>query len=133
MLAADSLVLQFPVQWYATPPMLKQWQDKVLTRMFYVQPQDGAQLADRPLMVVLTAGNRQDAYAPDGADLFTMDALLAPLKATANRCGLAWTAPFVSHGVNGADPADLDAMATRYGDALAKFAATEHQLAAAAA
>lgn len=36
LLAADRIVLQFPVQWYSTPPLLKAWQDAVLTRMFYI-------------------------------------------------------------------------------------------------
>jgi glutathione-regulated potassium-efflux system ancillary protein KefG len=31
LLAADHIVLQFPVQWYSTPPLLKAWQDAVLT------------------------------------------------------------------------------------------------------
>jgi Putative NADPH-quinone reductase (modulator of drug activity B) len=33
LIAAERLVLQFPVQWYSTPPLLKAWQDAVLTRM----------------------------------------------------------------------------------------------------
>lgn len=33
LLSADRIVLQFPVQWYSTPPLLKAWMDAVLTRM----------------------------------------------------------------------------------------------------
>ncbi len=36
LLEADRIVLQFPVQWYSTPPLLKARQDAVLTRMFYI-------------------------------------------------------------------------------------------------
>jgi putative NADPH-quinone reductase len=35
LIAAQRIVLQFPVQWYSTPPPLKVWQDRLLTRMFY--------------------------------------------------------------------------------------------------
>ena len=46
LLAAERVVLQFPVQWYATPPLLKAWQDAVLSRMFYVHPDtEGARSA----------------------------------------------------------------------------------------
>jgi putative NADPH-quinone reductase len=37
LIAARHIVLQFPVQWYSTPPLLKAWQDAVLTRMFYIK------------------------------------------------------------------------------------------------
>ncbi|MBQ0748680.1 MAG: NAD(P)H-dependent oxidoreductase, partial [Roseovarius sp.] len=36
LLEADRIVLQFPIQWYSTPPLLKAWQDAVLTRMYYI-------------------------------------------------------------------------------------------------
>ena len=36
LLSADRIVLQFPIQWYSTPPLLKAWQHAVLTRMYYV-------------------------------------------------------------------------------------------------
>jgi Flavodoxin-like fold len=59
LLTANQLVLQFPIQWYSTPPLLKLWQDTVLTRMFYLTPkEEGARLSGLPVMVAATAGNR---------------------------------------------------------------------------
>jgi putative NADPH-quinone reductase len=52
-------VLQFPIQWYSTPPLLKTWQDTVLTRKFYIHPTEaGERLRDVPVMVAATAGNK---------------------------------------------------------------------------
>lgn len=97
LLECDRIVLQFPIQWYSTPPLLKAWQDAVLTRMFYIAYEsEGRMLEGKPLMVAATAGNIPDAYRPGGRNMFTMNALLAPLQATAHRCGLPWAEPLFS-------------------------------------
>lgn len=115
LIAARRVVLQFPVQWYSTPPLLKTWQDTVLTRMFYINPKtEGDLIAGRPLLVAATSGNRPSAYAAEGVNLFPLPELLKPLHSTANRCGLRWEEPFVTYE-NRDPPADkLRADAARY-------------------
>ncbi|MDX3925325.1 MAG: NAD(P)H-dependent oxidoreductase [Shinella sp.] len=91
LLSADRVVFQFPVQWYSTPPLMKAWQDMVLTRMMYIAYEaEGRKLEGTPLMVAATAGNVPEAYRPGGVNLFSMEELLRPLEATANRCGMPW-------------------------------------------
>lgn len=108
LLWADRIVLQFPVHWYSTPPLLKAWQDAVLTRMVYVHCEtEGRLLAGKPLLVAATAGNVPQAYAPGGANRFTMAELLRPLEATAHRCGLAWQPPFVVYRADKCDEGSL--------------------------
>ncbi|MFC0407342.1 NAD(P)H-dependent oxidoreductase [Roseomonas elaeocarpi] len=115
LLAARRIVLQFPVQWYSTPPLLKLWQDVVLTRMFYINAEtEGARLAGRPLLVAATAGNRPEAYAASGPNLFPLPELLRPLHATAHRCGLAWQEPFLVFGARTASDDTLAGAATAY-------------------
>lgn len=115
LIAADRIVLQFPLQWYSTPPLLKAWQDAVLTRMFYVAPEtEGRLVAGRPMLVAATVGNRSAAYAPDGVNLFPLADLLKPLHATANRCGLAWQEPFLVYEARSAADEALDATGRRY-------------------
>ncbi|WP_424137059.1 NAD(P)H-dependent oxidoreductase [Roseomonas chloroacetimidivorans] len=98
LLAARRIVLQFPVQWYSTPPLLKAWQDLVLTRMFYVNARtEGTLIAGRAMMVAATAGNRPSAYSPEGANLFSLPELLRPLHSTAHRCNLVWQEPFLAY------------------------------------
>jgi putative NADPH-quinone reductase len=96
LLAADRIVLQFPIQWYSTPALLKAWQDAVLTRMYYVHAaSEGDKLIGTPLMIAATAGNTPTAYSAVGMNGFTMIDILTPLKATAHRCGLPLADPFI--------------------------------------
>jgi putative NADPH-quinone reductase len=115
LLSADRIVLQFPVQWYSTPPLLKAWQDAVLTRMYYLAYEvEGRLLEGKPMLVVATAGNVPEAYAPDGANKFTIAELLRPLEATAHRCGLPWQPPFLVYRANKLDDLSLRAAARDY-------------------
>ena len=115
LLAADRIVLQFPIQWYSTPPLLKAWQDAVLTRMYYITYQtEGHLLEGKPLLVVATAGNVPEAYAPTGANKFTMAELLRPLEATAHRCGLPWQPPFLVYRADKLDDLSLHMAARDY-------------------
>lgn len=124
LLDAGRIVLQFPIQWYSTPALLKAWQDAVLTRMYYVHAEtEGDRLAGTPLMVAATAGNTPTAYGRRGANHFTMDELLAPLKATAHRCGLPWHPPHLVFRADRLDPADLAAAQESYVHALEAFIA----------
>jgi glutathione-regulated potassium-efflux system ancillary protein KefG len=115
LLSADRIVLQFPIQWYSTPPLLKAWQDVVLTRMYYVNYEtEGRLLEGTPLLVAATAGNVPQAYAADGANKFTMTELMRPLEATAHRCGLPWQPPFVLFQANRLDDIALYGAAKTY-------------------
>jgi putative NADPH-quinone reductase len=124
LLGADRIVFQFPVQWYSTPPLLKAWQDAVLTRMFYVHFEaEGARLAGKPLLVAATAGNVPEAYAPQGQNLFPLRELLRPLQATANRCNLDWAEPFLIYNAHKADEEALQAAGEHYVARLGRLSA----------
>jgi len=115
LLSADRIVLQFPIQWYSTPPLLKAWQDAVLTRMYYMAYEtEGRLLEGKPLLVAATAGNVPEAYGPDGANKFTMDELLRPLEATAHRCGLPWQPPFLVYRAGRLDDLSLHGATKAY-------------------
>ncbi|SFB71579.1 Putative NADPH-quinone reductase (modulator of drug activity B) [Bosea sp. CRIB-10] len=124
LLATDRIVLQFPIQWYSTPALLKAWQDAVLTRMFYLAYEaEGRALEGTPLMLAATAGNVPDAYRPGGRNMFAMIDLLAPLRATAHRCGLSWSDPFIVYEADKLLPDALEAAAADYAATLAGWIA----------
>lgn len=124
LIAADAIVLQFPVQWYSTPPLLKAWQDAVLTRMFYVNAAtEGMLLAGKLLMIAATAGNVATAYGPSGANLFVIDDIFIPLRATAHRCGLIWQKPFVLFNAGNLDDAARATAAHSYAARITNLAA----------
>jgi len=119
LLTADRIVLQFPVQWYSTPPLLKAWQDAVLTRMFYIAYEsEGRRLEGTPLMVAATAGNVPEAYTASGVNLFPLADLMRPLQSTASRCGLPWSEPFIVYQANRLSAGDLGEAGQCYAEAL---------------
>ncbi len=124
VLSAGRIVVQYPVQWYATPPSLKAWMDLVLSRMFYVHPKtEGARLSGTPLLVAATAGNVPEAYAPTGVNLFPLKDLLRPMQSTAHRCGLPWADPFLLYRANKLDDAALAEAGERYAERLTAWRA----------
>lgn len=115
LLSTDRVIWQFPLQWYSTPPLLKAWQDAVLTRMFYIYYEtEGRHLEGTPLMIAATAGNVPESYAPNGVNRFTMDAMLTPLRATAIRCGMPWGKPFVVYQADWLGENALEAAGSNY-------------------
>ncbi len=124
LLAADRIVFQFPIQWYSVPPLMKTWIDAVLTVMYYIRPKElGDRLVGTPLMIATTAGNIAGAYGRDGANHFTVDEIMSPLKATAHRCGLPWHEPVVVFEADKMDSAALEAAGDDYVRRLEAFIA----------
>ncbi len=113
--AADRLVLQFPVQWYSTPPLMKAWADAVLTHMYYIAYEaEGRLFEGTPVMLAATAGNVMGSYAADGQNLLPLADLLAPWRATAHRCGLPWADPFFVYEADRLGPEALGLAGQRY-------------------
>lgn len=122
LLSADRVVLQFPVQWYSAPPLLNAWMNVVLTRMSYLEYEtEGRRFEGTPIMVAATAGNTPETYTSGGRNMFPMIDLLSPLRATAHRCGLIWTDPFVIYRADKLSPEDLTAAGRQYAAALSNW------------
>jgi putative NADPH-quinone reductase len=124
LLRADRIVIQFPMQWYSTPALLKQWQDVVLTRMAYMRwSTEGVGLAGKPFMIAATMGAEEATYRPEGRNRYTVAELLAPLQASANRFAMDWQDPFLVFGSDVLHADDLAEAGRAYTFALARFAA----------
>ena len=125
LLSADRIVLQFPVQWYSVPSIMKSWLDAILTRMYYIRhAEEGARLEGTPLMIAATAGNVPEAYTPEGQNHFPMIEILTPLRATAWRCKLPLAEPFVLYRADKLPEAALAEAASGYADALMDWIAS---------
>ena len=103
LLRANRLVLQFPLQWYSTPALLKAWQDEVLTPLFYLEPEVAARTLGLPILAATTTGGPLASYRADDAGVMTIETLFAPLRATARKCGWSWQTPFALHDVRNLD------------------------------
>ncbi|MGS0682462.1 NAD(P)H-dependent oxidoreductase [Shewanella sp. 125m-7] len=89
----DVIVFMFPLYWYSTPAILKEWQDLVLEYNF-AYGSNGNALEGKIFLCALSAGGREAAYKEDGFNHFTLRELLRPLEQTANLTGMKFIAPF---------------------------------------
>lgn len=89
----DVVVFMFPLYWYSTPSILKEWQDLVLEYNFAYGAKGNA-LEGKTFLCVLSAGGSEAAYKHDGFNHFTLRELLRPLEQTANLTGMRFIAPF---------------------------------------
>ena len=116
ILAADRIVFQFPIYWYSVPSLMKEWLDQVLTIMFYVDYENsGSRFEGTPILFAATAGNVADAYTATGNNRFSVRDLFLPLYATAHRCGLPVSNPFVVYEADRLDDISRKEAALRYG------------------
>jgi putative NADPH-quinone reductase len=97
----------------------------MLTQMYYLAYEaQGSRLEGLPIMLVATAGNTPEAYSETGANLFSLEQLLHPLRATAHRCQWAWSEPFLVYRANKLPGSQLSAIATEYRDRIEQFQRT---------
>ena len=94
LLAHDLVVFQFPLYWYSTPSLLKEWQDLVLQHGF-AYGHDGDKLAGKTLLVAITTGGSDEAYTLAGYQHFPLRTFLTPLEQTARLCKMTFLPPYV--------------------------------------
>ncbi len=93
LLVHDVIIFQFPLFWYSTPALLKEWQDLVLEYGF-AYGEGGDRIAGKLFMPVVTAGGPEEFYRPGGRNNYPLRDLLRPLEQTANLCGLRFVPPY---------------------------------------
>ncbi|CCN35083.1 putative glutathione-regulated potassium-efflux system ancillary protein KefG [Vibrio nigripulchritudo SO65] len=93
----DIVIFQFPLYWYSTPAILKEWQDLVLEYGF-AYGSEGKALHGKYFMCAITAGGTESAYCTDGYNHFTIGELLQPLEQMSSLTGMNYLAPFVLFG-----------------------------------
>ncbi len=93
----DVIVFMFPLYWYSTPALLKEWQDLVLEHGF-AYGSDGRALAGKYFIAACSAGGPGAAYDTDGYNHYTLRELLRPLEQTAHLCHMRYLPPFALFG-----------------------------------
>lgn len=95
----DAIIMQHPFYWYSSPAIIKEWQDLVLEYNWAYGSKASA-LEGKLFFQAITAGGSEDVYQRDGHNMFTVQELTAPFRATANLCRLNWLPPFAVLGVH---------------------------------
>ena len=93
----DVIVFQFPMFWYSTPSLLKEWQDLVLEHGF-AYGAGGERLKGKYMMLAVTAAGDSDAYTTQGYQHYPIRTFLTPLERTARLCHMEFLAPYVLFG-----------------------------------
>ena len=94
LLDHDVVLFQFPMFWYSTPSILKEWQDLVLEHGF-AYGSGGDQLEGKRMLVAVTAAGPEDAYSAGGYQHYPIRDFLRPLEQTARLCGMHFVSPYV--------------------------------------
>lgn len=95
--AHSNLVLQFPVYWFSSPPLLKQWLDEVLT-YGWAYGSKGDKLRNRKTALAVTAGGREKDFTDEGKLRYGLDQLLSPFDTTFLYCGADYRSFYAFYG-----------------------------------
>jgi len=102
LLAADLLILQFPMWWFSMPAILKGWVDRVFAfgaAYDFGRTWENGVFAGRKAMLSITASAPEVAFKPDGRN-GDMERVLWPIHAgILALCGYSVMPPFIAHGI----------------------------------
>lgn len=96
----DTIVLQFPFQWYGVTALLKQWMDTVLS-MGFAFTFDGSpsEMRGKKVLVAVTIGNNPESYSHAGLNRATIDELLLPVQRSLEMCQVEYRGAFKLYGL----------------------------------
>ncbi|MDO4400998.1 MAG: NAD(P)H-dependent oxidoreductase [Coriobacteriia bacterium] len=103
LVAADVIVLQYPVFWYAMPALMQKWMEDVFLHGFSHGSQ-GKALVGKKLVLSMTIGAPEEAYG-DGAAVHVED-LLIPAKGACALTGMEFAGYEYTFGVSYASRVD---------------------------
>ncbi|MGO3048738.1 NAD(P)H oxidoreductase [Staphylococcus casei] len=79
--AHDHIVFQYPLYWYSSPPLLKQYLDEVFT-YGWAYGSEGNALKGKSIALAVSIGALPESYTLEGNVKYTVDELLSPMIAT---------------------------------------------------
>lgn len=77
----ESVILQFPLYWFSSPPLLKKWLDEVLLHD-WAYGSNGDKIKGKKFALAISAGIKKEDYAPDGRYKVTIEELTIPFATT---------------------------------------------------
>ncbi len=99
LLEHDIIIFMFPMFWYSSPAILKEWQDIVLEHD-WAYGSKGDKLEGKVFMQIITTGGKASAYTQGGYNNFTIRQFLAPLEQTAKLCRMEFLPPYTVSGTH---------------------------------
>ena len=87
LLAADTIVMQFPVMWYSCPSLMHKYMEEVFAFGFAYGP-GGDKLKGKKMIPSFTTASSSDMYSKYNVVGRNMDQLIAPFATTIPFCGM---------------------------------------------
>lgn len=97
MLNADIIIFQYPLFWYSTPAILKEWIDQVFEYGFAFGT--GAKLTAKKIIVSMTIGSAERDYPKE-----IIDKILFPFHGLAAYCKMNYAGEVLSNNINSYTP-----------------------------
>ena len=116
LMRADTVVFQFPIFWFSSPALLKEWQDTVLTSGFAYGK--GNALKGKKFMVAVTSGGTSESYSSEGRHGADIAQYLAPFEQTARFCDMQVLNNFVVQDASTLDSEAVGRMTSAYAERL---------------
>ncbi|HEY6529130.1 MAG TPA: NAD(P)H-dependent oxidoreductase [Cellvibrionaceae bacterium] len=98
LINADIIIMQAPFYWYSLPALLKKWLDDVFSYNF-AYGSNGDKLKGKHFILSLTMGGPENSYSTEGYNNYEIEALLLPIKQTAQLAGMIYHSPIYSCGM----------------------------------
>ena len=95
----EVIIFHYPLFWYSTPAILKEWQDLVLEHG-WAYGSKGKALKGKLFFCAITTGGPELAYQEGRFHNHTLNQFLAPIKQTALLCKMIPLPPFVVYGTH---------------------------------
>ncbi|CAK1255154.1 NAD(P)H-dependent oxidoreductase [Fructobacillus cardui] len=111
----DRIILQFPMYWYSSPALLKQWEDSVL-QYGWAYGHAGNALKNKELLIAVSPGANN--YGADQFAQYTIHELLRPFQATSHLIKMKYLTPFITIGASTISDEELDKQVVKYNDYL---------------
>lgn len=99
----DRIILQYPLFWYSTPPLLKKWLDDVLA-YGWAYGSSGGKLAGKEFGLAVSTGGAEDAYQESVYG--TIDQILKPMESTVKFINAKNIGRHIFHGALAPDAKD---------------------------
>lgn len=93
---ADKIIFEFPLFWFSTPAIMKEWQDRVLTNILYGS--NPKLLQGKTFQIIATIGGAKSSY--DGHHGYSIETLLSPINYAFEYSGCKVEKPYCIFGAN---------------------------------
>lgn len=97
LLRSDTIIFQYPLYWYSSPAILKEWIDQVFEYGFAFG--ENYKLAEKNVIISITVGSDKKFYPQE-----VIEKIVFPIKGLAAYCKMNYIGEVISNNINNYSP-----------------------------